>query len=102
MEKAATEAKSATVTLHSGASTLVLLAVKRGDGSATTTVTTRTGDKKSERGMTEQHTSMTEAKAHLATLAERAVKLGWQRRQGALQAKPDSFNQLPRPPKEGK
>ncbi len=92
--------KSAVVTLHASGSTLTLSAVLKADGSAVTTVTTRGADKKATRGMTEQHADMAAAKAHLATLAEKAQKLGWQRAKGAgMVAKPDAFSKLPAAPK---
>ena len=92
--------KSAVVTLHAGGSTLTLSAVLKADGSAVTTVTTKDAEKKSTRGMTEQHADMAAAKVHLAALAEKAAKLGWQRRAAAgPAAKPDAFSKLPAAPK---
>ena len=92
--------KSAVITLHAGGSTLTFLATLKSDGTATTTVTTKDADKKSTRGMTEQHADMAAAKAHLVTLAEKAAKLGWQRRTAAgAVAKPDAFSKLPAAPK---
>lgn len=101
MEKQPTP-KSAVITLHASGSTLTLSATRKADGSAMTTVTTRDAEKKSTRGMTEQHTDMTAAKAHLAALAKKAESLGWQRRTGAgMVAKPDAFSKLPAAPKVG-
>lgn len=99
MEKQSTQ-KTAVITLHASGSTLTFLATRKDDGSAVTTVTTKGADKKATRGMTEQHADMAKAKAHLATLAEKAIKLGWQRRTapGAV-AKPDAFKELPKAPK---
>lgn len=92
--------KTAVTTLHANGSTLILSAVLKSDGSAVTTVTTKDAEKKSTRGMTEQHADMTAAKAHLAALAEKAGKLGWQRRTAAgMVAKPDAFSKLPAAPK---
>lgn len=49
--------------------------------------------------MSEVHSNMTEARAHLAILAEKAVNLGWARSTaGALKARPDAFSTLPKPP----
>jgi hypothetical protein len=65
-----------------------------------TTVTTRDAEKKPTRGMTETHADMAAARAHLTTLAEKAQKLGWQRRSAAgAAAKPDAFTKLPAAPK---
>ena len=78
-----TAPKTAVITLHSGNSTMTLLATRKADGSA----------------VTEQHADMTTAKAHLVALAKKAETLGWQRAQGAgLKAKPDAFSKLPAPP----
>lgn len=99
MEKQSTP-KTAVITLHAGGSTLAFLATRKGDGSAVTTVTTKDADKKATRGMTETHANMAAAKAHLATLVEKAAKLGWQRRMAPGAApKPDAFKELPKAPK---
>ena len=93
--------KTSAITLTGPAdSTLYLLAERKGDG-ATTTVTT-TIDKKSTRGMTEQHASFEDAKKHIAALADKAEKkLGWKRKTAwrGFIAKPDAFSELPAPPK---
>ena len=92
--------KSAVITLHASGSTMTLSAVLKADGSAVTTVTTRDADKKATRGMTETHVDMAAAKAHLAGLAAKAEKLGWQRRTApGAAAKPDAFSKLPAAPK---
>jgi hypothetical protein len=91
--------KTAVITLHAGGSTMTLLATRKADGTAVTTVTTRDADKTPTRGMTEQHVDMAAAKTHLATLAEKAQKLGWQRRTPTMVAKPDAFKELPKAPK---
>ena len=103
MDKTATpEPKSAVITLHASGNTLTFLATRKSDGSAATTVTTKDADKNTTRGMTETHADMTAAKAHLSMLAEKAVKLGWQRRAVAgMVAKPDAFSKLPAAPKVG-
>lgn len=99
MEKQPTQ-KTAVITLHASGSTLTFLAARKGDGSAVTTVTTKDADKKATRGMTEMHADMAAAKAHIATLAEKASKLGWQRRTAPGAApKPDAFSKLPAAPK---
>lgn len=95
------DAKSASITLHANGSTLVLLAVRRSDGTALTTVTTKGPDKKAVRGMTESHADLTAARAHLTGLAKQAEKLGWQRRAwGASNRPADAFAKLPVAPKK--
>jgi hypothetical protein len=91
--------KSAMVTLKANGATLTLLATLKTDGSAVTHVTTRDADKTLTRGMTETHASMDAARAHLATLAEKAEKLGWQRGVRTVASKPDQFSKLPAAPK---
>ena len=93
------QVKSATITLRANGSTLMLLATLKADGSVVTTVTTRDAAKKLTRGMTQTHASMTVAKAHLATLAKDAEKLGWRRGTRAVSTKPDAFSKLPAAPK---
>ena len=96
-----TDPKTAVITLHASGSTLTFLATRKGDGSAVTTVTTKDADKKATRGMTETHADMAAAQAHLATLAEKASKLGWQQRTApGAAAKPDAFKELPKAPKQ--
>jgi hypothetical protein len=92
-------AKSASVTLRANGSTLMLIGTLKTDGSVITTVTTRDADKKLTKGMTETHASMDAAKAHLAGLAEKAEKLGWQRRGRVVASRPDAFSKLPVAPK---
>jgi hypothetical protein len=91
--------KSASITLRANGAVLTLAAVRKDDGSAVTTVTTRDTDKKASRGMTESHKSIADAKAYLSTLAEKAEKAGWKRGTFAAAAKPDAFSKLPAPPK---
>ena len=91
--------KTSVITLHAGGTTMTLLATKRADGSAITTVTTKDG-KTSTKGMTETHESMEKAKEHLTALSVKAEKLGWTRKTaGAFASKPDAFSDLPKPPK---
>jgi hypothetical protein len=99
MEKQTTP-KTAVITLHAGASMLMLTATAKADGSAVTHVTTKT-EGKTTRGMTEIHESMDKAKAHLATLAKKAEsdKFGWQRRTNQMARRPDAFSELPKAPK---
>src|SRR5687768_11553445 len=92
------EPKSATITLHSHGSLLTLTATRKA-GSAVTTVTTKDAEKKYTRGMTEQHKTFEAAKAHLNVLAEKAQKLGWERRTFKITPRPDAFSKLPAPPK---
>jgi acyl dehydratase len=98
MEK---QSKSAHITMRAGGSTLTFLAVLRPNGTVTTTVTTRDADKKLSRGMTETHSDMATAKAHLTALAKKAEALGWQKRAGGA-ARPDAFSTLPAAPKQVK
>lgn len=98
-EQTSKPAKSASITLRANGATLTLLATLRADGSAVTTVTTRGADKKLSKGMTQTHATMDAAKAHLATLAKDAEKLGWKRGARVVAAKPDAFSKLPAAPK---
>lgn len=91
--------KSACITLRANAATLTLLATLKADGSVVTTVTTRDADKKLSKGMTTTHANMDAARAHLATLAKDAEKLGWKRGARIVAAKPDAFSKLPAAPK---
>lgn len=100
MEKQQNAPKTAVITLHGGGNSLVFLAVLKADGTAVTTVTQRDSDKKASRGMSETHSDMGTAKAHIVTLAKKAEALGWQKRTGAgIAAKPDAFSTLPAAPK---
>ena len=100
MEK--TTPKTSVITLNASGSTMTLLATRRADGSAATTVTTKDG-KTTMRGMTEIHESMEKAKQHLVGLAVKAEKLGWQRRLNAgFASRPDAFAELPKAPKAGR
>lgn len=91
--------KSASITLRANGAVLTLLAVRKDDGSAVTTVTTRDTNKKTSRGMTESHKDIDAAKAHLTKLAQKAETLGWQRGQFSAVAKPDAFSKIPAAPK---
>ena len=97
-----TAQKTATTTLRANGATLLITATLKADGKAVTTVTTIDAEKKSTRGMSEVHESMDAAKAHMAKLAEKAMKAGWQKRQHAFQPKPDAFSTIPAPPKAQK
>lgn len=93
--------KTAGITLRAGDSIMRLLAVRKADGTVTTSVTTSDGDKKPVRGMTQQHPTMDAATAALSGLATEAEKKGWARpapRRGFV-AKPDAFSTLPAAPK---
>ncbi len=92
-----TQPQTSLITLRANGSTLTLQATKKTD-SAITSVITRDPEKKATRGMTETHPTMDAAKAHLAKLAEQAVKLGWSRGR-VVTPKPDAFTRLPAPPK---
>jgi hypothetical protein len=99
---AATSAKPGmtfTITLRANGSALSLLAMRKPDGTAVTSVTTTGADKKHARGMTETHANMETAKAHVASLADKAEKLGWQRKARVIAARPDAFSKLPAAPK---
>jgi hypothetical protein len=89
--------KSACTTLSANGSTLTLLATLKADGTVVTTVTTRDADKKLSKGMTETHPNMEAARSHLASLAEKAEKLGWKRGRRVVAQKPDAFSKLPAP-----
>jgi hypothetical protein len=94
--------KTASVTLTGADGTsLYLLAERKPDGAVTTVNTITPGTKGMSRGMTERHASFEDAKKHLGTMADKAVKLGWQRKATykGFTAKPDAFSQLPAPPK---
>ena len=93
-------AKTASITLRANGAVLSLLAMRKGDGTVVTSVTTKGADKKTARGMTEVHKSMDAARAHLEALVKSAAKLGWQRGQFAMAARPDAFSTLPAAPKE--
>lgn len=91
-------AKSATITLHAQDATLTLVATLKTDGTVVTSVTTRGSDKKLSRGMTEQFPTMDAARTHLASLAEKAEKLGWKRGARSVMRTPDAFSKLPAAP----
>ena len=90
-------AKSASITLRANGATLTLLATLKTDGTAVTFATTKDADKKTARGLTESHANMDAARSHLASLAEKAEKLGWKRGVRVVAAKPDAFSKLPAP-----
>jgi len=90
--------KTSSITLRSGTAILMLLATRKDDGGAVTTVTQKDGpDAKTQRGMTETHKTFEIARAHLETLAKQAEKLGWKRGVFAPVAKPNAFSALPAP-----
>jgi len=97
------EPKTATITLTANGVTLTLRAHRLREG-AETFVTTTDANKKTERGMTENHPSFEVAKAHIAASAEKATKLGWVRKEAGrgFVAKPDAFSELPKVPKAKK
>ncbi len=99
-EKPPAQPKSATITLRAHGATMLLAAVRRPDGTAVTSVTTRNADKHATRGMTETHANLDAARTHLAKLAQQAEKLGWKRGARVGATKPDAFSTLPAPPKE--
>lgn len=91
-------AKSASITLRKGNEVLSLLATLRPDGKVEVTVVTRDKETKAgSRGMSETFPNMTAARAHLSSLADKAQKLGWERRKFEAVRKPDAFTSLPAP-----
>jgi hypothetical protein len=103
VETAAAEpkAKTATITLRAddGKTTMQICAERRADGARTYVITTD-ADKKTARGMTENHASFEAAKADIEKIAAKAVKAGWIRpARKAFVAKPDAFVDIPAPPK---
>ena len=91
--------KTATITLTANGSTMAIVAERKGDGAKTYVITTGP-DKKSARGMTEEHASFEAAKAATEKLAAKAEKLGWKRREArrGFVAKADDFSTLPPAP----
>lgn len=73
----------------------------RKDGSVQTWATHKPKkDGKSVRGATEQHATLDVAEKAMAKLIEKALKLGWVRRERKVFAsKPDAFTALPAPAK---
>ena len=98
-KQTAAPAKSATITLRANGAVLTLMATCKSDGTAVSTVTTKDAEKKKTRGMTETHKTFEAAKAHLNTLAQKAQKIGWERKTFKVTAKPDAFKELPKAPK---
>jgi hypothetical protein len=93
------EQETATVTLRAGDTSMRILALRRRDGSATTTVTVIGADKKTSRGMTKVHADFATAQTHLAKLVAEATGKGWTRRHGGgFTPRPDAFSALPAPP----
>jgi hypothetical protein len=93
-----TATKSASITLRKAHEVLSLLATLRQDGKVEVVVTTRDKETKTvNRGMTETFPNMMTARMHLASLAEKAQKLGWERGKFQAVRKPDAFNALPAP-----
>ena len=93
--------QTATITLTANGSVMSIVAERKADGGARTYIITTDAAKKSERGMTEHHTTFEAAKAAIATRATQAEKLGWTRRTArrGFVAKPDAFTALPAAPK---
>jgi hypothetical protein len=96
--------KSATITLNANGWTMAIVAERKPDDSARTYVITTDPEKKSERGMTEQHATFEAAKDAIAVLATKAAKQGWVRRAArpGFLPKPDAFTSLPAAPKAKK
>jgi hypothetical protein len=93
-----TDKKSASITLRKGTEVLLLLAMLRPDASVEVTVTTRDNETKAtSRGMSQVFPTMTAARTHLASLAEKAQKLGWERGKFQAVRKADAFSALPAP-----
>jgi len=89
------------ITLTAPGTKLVLLAIRKSDGTGMTTATTiDVVAKKSTRGMTERHTNFDLAKGAIRKQAQAAEKLGWTHRPAGriFAAKPDAFTTLPTPP----
>ena len=94
-------AKTASITLRGGnGAVLTLNAVRKENGTALTTVTTReSGEAKSSRGMSQVHRNFEVARTHIEAQAQAAIKLGWKRGTFAVAARPDAFSSLPAAPK---
>ena len=90
-------AKSATKSLRAGGTTMRIVALRRADGSAVTFVTTTGPDKKTVRGMTEQHDDFDAARTALRGLVAKATAMGWKAGERGYRAKPDAFSALPKP-----
>jgi hypothetical protein len=95
-------AKTATITLRAddGKTTMQVCAERKADGARTYVITTD-ADKKTARGMTENHPSFEAAKSAIEKIAAKAVKAGWTRPEArrGFEAKPDAFSDIPAPPK---
>jgi hypothetical protein len=90
------------ITLTAPGAKLVLLAVRKPDGSAITHATTvDVTTKKSARGMTVRHANFEVARVALKKQAADAEKLGWTYRPSGrtFVPKPDAFATLPAAPK---
>jgi hypothetical protein len=93
-------AKSVSITLRANGGVMVLLATRREDGSAVSTVTTKNpGDAKATRGMTQEFKSIDAARVHLEALAKSAIALGWKRGTFSAKRPDDAFSKLPAAPK---
>ena len=92
-------AKSATKSLRAGGTTMRIVALRRADGSAVTFVTTTGPDKKTVRGMTEQHDDFDEARTAMNALVAKATAMGWKAGERGYKAKKDAFSELPGVPK---
>ena len=98
-------AKSATKSLRAGGTTMRIVALRRADGSAVTFVTTTTGtgkDRKTVRGMTEQHDDFDAARTAMRALVAKATAMGWKAGERGFKAKADAFAALPAVPKTKK
>ena len=96
--------QTATITLNGpNEATLQIVAERKGEAARTYIITTG-ADKKSTRGMTEQHPTFEAAKKATEKMAAQAVKIGWKRKEArrGFVAKPDAFSTLPAPPKAKK
>ena len=92
--------KSMSITLRGNGAVMVLLAIRKENGTAVTTVTTKNpGEAKGTRGMTETHKSIDAARAHLEGLAKSAIALGWKRGTFSAKRPEDAFSKLPAAPK---
>jgi hypothetical protein len=94
-------AKTATITLHASDGSTMQIVAERTKDAAKTYVLLTDADKKTSRGLTENHDTFEAAKAAIAVSAAKAEKLGWTRRAIAkgFAPKPDAFSSLPAAPK---
>jgi len=99
METTTKTAKSYSIGLKSHGTTMRIVAMRRPDNTAMTFVTATDADKKTTRGMTEQHADWDTAKAAVVAMATKAQKLGWEKGSVGFRPRPDAFATLPVPPK---